>query len=147
MKQKDGVFDPNVILTFVNVDDRDFTGTWAGNSRTFKPGESVDVPEYLAWHYAKHLVNQVTGRSPKDMQNEYLKDQILERCMLTPRLATDVSEVQLLAAQEQSRSRATADRKRMESNLKDKSRVKKLGSYDMVVATETPADEEEAAVI
>lgn len=133
MKQKEGVFDPGVILTFVNIDDQDFTGTWAGNSRTFKPGESVDVPEYLAWHYAKHLVDQMTGRDKKLQQDEYLKDSLLDRCMLAPRLATEVAEVQVLEAQEKMRSKPTPTRARMEANLRDKSKVKKLGSYDMVV--------------
>lgn len=146
MKQKEGVFDPGVILTFVNIDDQDFTGTWAGNSRTFKPGESVDVPEYLAWHYAKHLVDQMTGRDKKMQQDEYLKDTLLDRCMLAPRLAAEVAEVQVLEAQEKMRSKPTQDRARMEKNLRDKSKVKKLAGYDMVVIGEQ-ADAEAPGVI
>jgi hypothetical protein len=146
MKQKEGVFDPSVILTFVNIDDQDFTGTWAGNSRTFKPGESVDVPEYLAWHYAKHLVEQITGRDKKMQQDEYLKDTLLDKCMLAPRLATEVAEVQVLEAQEKMRSKPTPERAKMERNLRDKSKVKKLAGYDMVVIGED-ADSEAPATI
>lgn len=43
---------------FTNFTDQEFTGYWDGKPRKFKPGESLYMPEYLAKHYAKHLVNR-----------------------------------------------------------------------------------------
>lgn len=44
---------------FVNIDSKSFTGYWNGKPRTFKPGESAPLPEYLARHFAKHLTNSI----------------------------------------------------------------------------------------
>ncbi len=43
---------------FTNFTDQEFTGYWDGKPKTFKPGESVYMPDYLAAHFAKHLVNR-----------------------------------------------------------------------------------------
>lgn len=57
---------------FFNFTSNPFTGYWDGKPKTFKPGEKVYMPEYLAKHYAKHLTNKVlleqgkeTATSPK----------------------------------------------------------------------------------
>lgn len=44
--------------TFHNFDDKPFTGYWNGKPKTFKPGERVYMPSYLAEHFAKHLANR-----------------------------------------------------------------------------------------
>lgn len=43
---------------FVNFSSRPFTGTWDGKSKVFAPGSKTYMPDYLAKHYAKHLVNR-----------------------------------------------------------------------------------------
>ncbi len=43
---------------FTNFSNESFTGYWDGKGRTFKPGEAKYLPDYLAAHFAKHLVNR-----------------------------------------------------------------------------------------
>lgn len=57
---------------FHNFTDKPFTGYWDGKGKTFKPGQKVYMPQYLAEHYAKHLANKIliereeyTATSPK----------------------------------------------------------------------------------
>jgi hypothetical protein len=43
---------------FTNFSNEAFTGFWNGKGKTFLPGQSVYMPDYLASHFAKHLVNR-----------------------------------------------------------------------------------------
>lgn len=43
---------------FVNFTEETFTGYWDGKPKKFEPGQSVYMPDYLANHFAKHLVNR-----------------------------------------------------------------------------------------
>lgn len=43
---------------FTNFSDEAFTGYWDGKPKTFTPGQSLYMPDYLAQHFAKHLVNK-----------------------------------------------------------------------------------------
>lgn len=43
---------------FTNFSTEDFTGFWNGKGRTFKPGQALYLPDYLARHFAKHLANR-----------------------------------------------------------------------------------------
>lgn len=43
---------------FKNFSNESFTGYWDGKPKTFKPGYSILMPEYLARHFAKHLTNR-----------------------------------------------------------------------------------------
>lgn len=51
---------------FHNFSSKPFTGYWDGKPKTFKPGEKVYLPEYLAKHYAKHLTNQILIEQGKE---------------------------------------------------------------------------------
>lgn len=43
---------------FTNFTSEEFTGYWDGKGKKFAPGKSVWMPDYLAKHFAKHLVNR-----------------------------------------------------------------------------------------
>jgi hypothetical protein len=43
---------------FTNYSDQPFDGWWDGKKKTFAPGQSVYMPDYLAQHFAKHLANR-----------------------------------------------------------------------------------------
>lgn len=43
---------------FTNFTDEEFVGSWDGKLRKFPPGSSLYMPDSLAQHYAKHLVNR-----------------------------------------------------------------------------------------
>ena len=71
---------------FTNFSIEDFIGYWDGKGKTFKAGQSVFMPDYLARHFAKHLSNrelirnnQERDTSPKikiDKEgNEYIENE------------------------------------------------------------------------
>lgn len=43
---------------FTNFTDKEFVGYWDGKGKKFAPGQSLYMPDYLARHFAKHLVNR-----------------------------------------------------------------------------------------
>lgn len=51
---------------FTNFSDQPFTGYWDGKPKTFKPGQALYMPAYLAEHYAKHLTNRELLRLKPD---------------------------------------------------------------------------------
>lgn len=51
---------------FTNFSDESFTGYWDGKPKTFKAGQSMYMPDYLASHFAKHLVNRELLRTKPD---------------------------------------------------------------------------------
>jgi len=55
--------------TFHNFTDKPFTGYWNGKPKTFKPGERMYMPAYLAEHFAKHLTNRVLIEEVKGGEN------------------------------------------------------------------------------
>ncbi len=43
---------------FTNFTDKEFIGYWDGKPKKFAAGQSLYMPDYLAQHLAKHLVNR-----------------------------------------------------------------------------------------
>src|SRR3990167_7825355 len=43
---------------FTNFSTEKFIGYWNGKGKTYLPGKSEYMPDYLAAHYAKHLTNR-----------------------------------------------------------------------------------------
>lgn len=66
--------------TFTNFSTEKFVGYWDGKPKSFLPGQSVLMPDYLANHFAKHLTNRELLRDPKN-----------ERCT-SPKRPADVPE-------------------------------------------------------
>ncbi len=50
---------------FTNFTKEEFTGYWNGKGKTFEPGQSMWMPDYLAKHFAKHLTNRELVRTDK----------------------------------------------------------------------------------
>lgn len=51
---------------FTNFTNEPFIGYWDGKGKKFSPGQSLYMPDYLAKHFAKHLVNRELLRTDKD---------------------------------------------------------------------------------
>ena len=51
---------------FTNFTDQEFIGYWDGKAKKFTPGQSIWMPDYLAKHFAKHLVNKELVRINKN---------------------------------------------------------------------------------
>jgi len=56
---------------FTNFSTEEFIGYWDGKGKKFAPGESVYMPDYLAQHFAKHLVNRELLRVKPDGTSLY----------------------------------------------------------------------------
>lgn len=56
---------------FINFTDQEFTGYWNGKGRKYPSGTSEYMPDYLASHFAKHLVNRELLRVKPDGQMIY----------------------------------------------------------------------------
>lgn len=52
------VFDTEKRYIFTNWTDSDFSCAWNGATTTVKAGETIELPEYKAFHFTKHLVNR-----------------------------------------------------------------------------------------
>lgn len=52
--------------TFHNFSNEPFTGYWDGKPKTFKAGDRVYMPAWLAEHFAKHLANRELIRAGKE---------------------------------------------------------------------------------
>ena len=51
---------------FTNFTSEEFIGYWDGKGKKFAPGKSLYMPDYLAEHFAKHLVNRELLRRKND---------------------------------------------------------------------------------
>ena len=51
---------------FINFTDKEFVGYWNGKGRKYPSGASEYMPDYLAKHFAKHLVNRELLRTTPD---------------------------------------------------------------------------------
>lgn len=51
---------------FTNFSNEDFIGHWDGKGKKFTPGQTMYMPDYLAAHFAKHLVNRELLRKKAD---------------------------------------------------------------------------------
>lgn len=87
---------------FFNFTDKPFTGYWDGKPKTFKPGDKVYMPQYLAEHYAKHLTNKVlleegkeTSTSPKYPEQVPQFMEIFNKACIVEDETEDQDEAQL----------------------------------------------------
>ena len=51
---------------FINFTDQEFVGYWNGKGRKYPTGAGEYMPDYLAKHFAKHLVNRELLRTNPD---------------------------------------------------------------------------------
>lgn len=54
-------------IYFYNFSDEDFVGVWNKEEMKIEAGESIHLPEYLAKHFAKHLVDRELIKSGKQV--------------------------------------------------------------------------------
>lgn len=54
------------VVLFTNWSKEDFTHTWASEAYNFPAGETQPLPEYLAFHFAKHLAVRELNKIDKD---------------------------------------------------------------------------------
>lgn len=52
------IYDNERRYIFTNWTNFDFVGTWGGQDTLVKSGQSIELPQYKAFHFCKHLVNR-----------------------------------------------------------------------------------------
>ena len=67
-------------VIFTNWTDQSFTWTWANVPYTFHVGQSVYIEDYLANHFAKHLVDRELFKQKKQT-NDQTRDELLKKCI------------------------------------------------------------------
>lgn len=63
---------------FNNWSNEDFTATWGGVPQIIKAGQTIELPQYKAYHYTKHFVdremmkdNKAVSMGSSDARKEY----------------------------------------------------------------------------
>jgi len=88
------------VINFTNVDSRDYEGMFGGEVTIIKSGETKPFPRFLAYHYAKHLINKMllagSGDYGDELQRKALEDRILGNVSVpattTPSVSTPPDE-------------------------------------------------------
>ena len=72
------------IKNFKNFSNEDYIGMWDGVERLIKAGDSINLPGFLADHYAKHLVDREMFKEGLDMSIniEEARKPFLDKCFI-----------------------------------------------------------------
>ena len=72
------------VKNFKNYTTEDFVGMWDGVERLIKAGDSINLPGFLADHYAKHLVDREMFREGLDMSIniQEARKPFLDKCFI-----------------------------------------------------------------
>lgn len=137
-----GMYDINKVLVFQNITKEVFEGKWNGKIRTFQAGEKTPLPEYLAEHYAKQLIDKIVGlefdkagKNPakiKLAEQHYINEgyhKELEKQILTDSKMADEEEVMLIKASETKKMVDTPEKQEQLIRLNDKSKVVRMGEH------------------
>lgn len=102
---------------FLNFSDNDFTYPWDGEEYTFKAKESKLLPENMADHYAKHLVDKVM-REAKLITDHHTRVDYIARCFPAGEGNEEMSDYR--ATVEQLNSEPVVTRKTIMAELDEK---------------------------
>jgi hypothetical protein len=86
-------------ITFHNWSDQDFTWTFGNEPTTFKAGQRVILPDYLANHFAKHFVDRELIQTVDEKGNELPVSHHTRKALLEKTLLDESVEPSSLAAQ------------------------------------------------
>lgn len=81
LDKKDGMFDPLKRYAFTNIDNEDYVFQWGGIKTMVEPGETIELPEYLALHATRGLVDKLMQQKS---HNETLEKQKINPMYLAP---------------------------------------------------------------
>lgn len=63
------IYDNDRRFIFSNWTNSDFTGIWGGVATLVKKGETIELPMFKAYHFAKHLVNREIVKQGDNIQD------------------------------------------------------------------------------
>lgn len=94
------------IIKFVNFTNEDFTGGWNGQYKLVKAGQSLYMADYLAFHFAKHLVNRELTKkglhnftSPKKPEEVPQFMELFNKCVIVDEHAGDMGDMDIMDVQ------------------------------------------------
>lgn len=90
-------------VSFTNWTDQDFTYTWDKMEFTFQAGQSIYIQDFLAYHFAKHLIDRELNEN-KLPTNHQSREELLKKCIGEHKLESTSSvelETQILNVQEE----------------------------------------------
>jgi len=67
-------------VIFTNWTKEDFSWTWNSVPYTFRAGQSIYIEDYLANHFAKHLVDRELIRAGKQV-NDHSRQSLIDKCI------------------------------------------------------------------
>lgn len=69
----EGVYNPALRFAFTNITQEDFTSAWDKSPIVVKPGETIELPQYLAVKLTRELVDKIMIEGVKLNEVEYYK--------------------------------------------------------------------------
>lgn len=69
----EGVYDPSLRFAFTNITEEDFHSAWDSSPIIVKPGETIELPQYLAVKLTRELVDKIMIGNAKLNEVEYYK--------------------------------------------------------------------------
>jgi len=66
-------------MLFTNWTDEDFTYTWDGVEYDFKAGQSIYLQDYLAMHFANHLIDRELNKQ-KLVTSHQTRNELIRKC-------------------------------------------------------------------
>lgn len=94
---------------FSNWTPEDFIGQWAGVPTLVAAGESKELPEYLAHHFTKHLVDREMSRDGKSALMAVEEERAPYEAKTVAPLAAGADSPALAAIKEQIRAEVEAE--------------------------------------
>ena len=68
-------------VLFTNFSNDVFTHEWDKQQYTFQPGQTIYLQDYLARHFAKHLIDREINRIDRNTSDILLREQMMKRCV------------------------------------------------------------------
>lgn len=123
---------------FTNFSTESFTGYWDGKAKTFAPGKSMYMGDYLAQHFAKHLSNRELLRAGKERSTSPKRPEDVPEFMELFNKAYQPEEQEI----ELNDGRDTVD---VEIDMANKNRISEDKDVQVLDMPEDDEDDEESA--
>ena len=70
-------------IQFTNFSNETFTHAWDKQEYTFQPGQTIYLQDYLARHFAKHLIDRELNKLDRRTNDQLSRQAMLSKCFGT----------------------------------------------------------------
>jgi len=67
-------------IQFTNFSNETFTHAWDKQEYTFQPGQTIYLQDYLAKHFAKHLIDRELNKIDKRTNDQLSRQAMMSKC-------------------------------------------------------------------